>query len=112
MIEQVMVPFVGFLRSAEPCILAHGPEAVAVHCRMNAACKRKLAGSFVHCNGLTIHLLYFYTGIGNEFFIAHYLIIVVTKFYSNAPNESIRRASSLIAFKAISEGNSPSVPTT
>ena len=42
--EQVFVALVGFLGGAETGVLAHGPEAAAVHGRLHAAGVRILAG--------------------------------------------------------------------
>ncbi len=42
-LEQIEIPLVGLFRRGEPGVLAHGPEASAVHGRLDAAGKRVLA---------------------------------------------------------------------
>jgi hypothetical protein len=66
-----MVALVRFFRRTEACILAHGPQFIAVHGRVHATGKGKFPGFFRHLYRLTIHLLYFNIRIGNYLFIAH-----------------------------------------
>src|SRR5215470_6466135 len=42
--EEIAIALVGFDSGAKAGVLAHGPEAAAVHRRVNAAGKRKFAG--------------------------------------------------------------------
>src|ERR1700719_3728892 len=54
LIEQIAIALVGFSSTAKSCVLAHGPEAAAIHRRINAARVGKFARVAQGCIGVPV----------------------------------------------------------